>query len=289
MQFEEHPICFDCRGKSLIGIANLPEKAQSRGVLIVVGGPQYRVGSHRQFTLLARSLAENGIPSMRFDYRGMGDSDGELRDFEDVNDDLRMAMDTFMSAVPGMKDIVIWGLCDAASAALFYAHQDQRVSGLVLANPWVRTAGGMAKATLKHYYIDRLLQRDLWRKIFSGKFNYAAAVSSFFKLIGNVFSSGKQADTTAAIATPNKDTRPLPDRMYDGFNRFSGNVLLIISGVDLTAREFTDMVNASRPWRRLLATPRVSMQKLSEADHTFSRRVWRDQVSTWTGDWIRSW
>ena len=25
------------------------------------------------------------------------------------------------------------------------------------------------------------------------------------------------------------------------------------------------------------------------ADHTFSRREWRDQVANWTTDWVRSW
>jgi alpha/beta superfamily hydrolase len=49
-------------------------------VLVIVGGPQYRAGSHRQFTLLARSLAEQGFAVLRFDYRGMGDSTGAMRD-----------------------------------------------------------------------------------------------------------------------------------------------------------------------------------------------------------------
>jgi len=51
--------------------------AADTGVLIVVGGPQYRVGSHRQFVMLARFLADHGVPCMRFDYRGMGDVSGE--------------------------------------------------------------------------------------------------------------------------------------------------------------------------------------------------------------------
>src|SRR5690606_34644237 len=106
------------------------------GVLIIVGGPQYRVGSHRQFVLLARYLAERGIPVMRFDYRGMGDSDGDMRTFEHVGKDLGSDIDYFFSECSFLKDIVIWGLCDAASAALFYAHQDRRISGLVLLNPW---------------------------------------------------------------------------------------------------------------------------------------------------------
>lgn len=54
------------------------------GLLMVVGGPQYRVGSHRQFVLLARDLAAAGIPVFPFDYRGMGDSTGQARDFEGI-------------------------------------------------------------------------------------------------------------------------------------------------------------------------------------------------------------
>src|SRR5690349_24048098 len=57
---------------------------RSRGVLLVVGGPQYRVGSHRQFALLCRRLAGRGVPALRFDYRGMGDADGAARTFESV-------------------------------------------------------------------------------------------------------------------------------------------------------------------------------------------------------------
>ena len=76
MSVEEVPFIFDCQGESLIGILHQPVNAASIGILIVVGGPQYRVGSHRQFLLLARSLSANDIPVLRFDYRAMGDSGG---------------------------------------------------------------------------------------------------------------------------------------------------------------------------------------------------------------------
>ena len=112
MKFEERALRFSCEESMLYGILSLPEHVQCRGVLIVVGGPQYRAGSHRQFTLLARGLAAQGIPAMRFDYRGMGDSEGSARDFEDVGHDLRVAIDQFLVAVPGMTEVAIWGLCD---------------------------------------------------------------------------------------------------------------------------------------------------------------------------------
>ena len=285
MSYSERALAFECGGESLYGIASVPAQPAQRGVLIVVGGPQYRAGSHRQFTLLARRLAEQGIAAMRFDYRGMGDSHGAARTFEDVQHDLRAAVDHFMSAVPQVREVVIWGLCDAASAALFYAADDARVSGLVLLNPWVRTADGFAKATIKHYYRDRLFSPGLWKKVFSGQFDYAAATGSFVRLVRAA--SGSGGKPKEAAATPGD--APLPERMLAGWGRFKGKVLLILSGNDLTAKEFTDVVNASGPWQRQLEAARVTQRALAPADHTFSRREWRDQVSNWTTEWVRSW
>jgi hypothetical protein len=73
--------------------------------------------------------------------------------------------------------VVLWGLCDGASAAAMYAPGDARVAGLALLNPWVRTEGGAAKATLKHYYRSRLLDPGLWKKIASGRFDAAQAAA----------------------------------------------------------------------------------------------------------------
>ena len=57
---------------------------------------------------------------MRFDFRGMGDSTGELRDFEEVNEDIGAAINAFQAHCPQLERIVLWGLCDAASASLLY-------------------------------------------------------------------------------------------------------------------------------------------------------------------------
>lgn len=293
MTFEERAITFTCHDEPLYGIVSVPAQATGRAVLIVVGGPQYRAGSHRQFTLLARSLAAQGIASLRFDYRGMGDSGGQARHFDNVDADLRAGVDHLLAAVPGITDVVIWGLCDAASAALFYAGQDPRVTGLVLANPWVRTMGGYAKATLRHYYRRRLMDPAFWKKVFSGSFNMATAGKSFSRLVGTAISGGTAEANTGAAApsatTPTPASAPLPERMLAGLGRFNGKVLLIISTPDLTAQEFMDMVKGSRKWQKLLGAARVSRHELADADHTFSRRVWRDQVAGLTADWVRSW
>jgi len=268
---------FTCEGDALYGIASVPTAPVARGVVIVVGGPQYRAGSHRQFTLLARALAAQGIATLRFDVRGMGDSEGTARPFEDIGADLHAAIDAFMAQVPAVREVVLWGLCDGASAASLYAHSDARVTGLALLNPWVRTEAGAATATIKHYYRARLFEKAFWQKLASGKFDAGAAVRSAFGL------------AKSALATAPADQATLPDQVYRGLHAFSGKLLVMLSGADLTAQEFADASTATDAWRKLMAQPRVTRHVLDGADHTCSRRDWHDQVAAWTADWLRAW
>ena len=285
MAYSEQALVFDCGGESLVGVLSGPASTARRGVLIIVGGPQYRVGSHRQFTLLARHLAERGIPALRFDYRGMGDSDGEMRTFERVGADIRCAIDRFFACAPGLKDVVLWGLCDAASAAMFYAHQDARVSGLVLLNPWVRTAQGVARAHLRHYYVQRLFQTGLWQKVARGEFRFREAAAAFGKFALDAMRRGPSLGT---VEESSASEAPLPDRMEAALRRYQGRLLLILSGNDLVAQEFNDLANRSRNWRSLLGDRRVTRHDLPDASHTFARRDWRNQVERWTATWVKN-
>jgi exosortase A-associated hydrolase 1 len=280
---DERALTFDCEGESLFGILSGAGLPAARGVLIVVGGPQYRVGSHRQFTLLARHLAERGVPTLRFDYRGMGDSGGEVRTFERVSADIRCAIDRFFATAPGLKEVVIWGLCDAASAALMYAHQDARVSGLVLLNPWVRTPQGLARVHLRHYYLSRLFQPGLWQKVARGELNFREAAAGLGRALADAVGRHRSGEIESPAAKV-----PFPERMEDGLRKFRGKVLLILSGNDLTAQEFKDLVAGSGRWQQLLEGDRVTRYDLPEANHTFARRDWRDQVERWTEAWVKT-
>ncbi len=196
MKYSEQAIVFPCAGEQLLGIVAQPEQAESTGVLIIVGGPQYRGGSHRQFLLLSRALATAGYPAMRFDYRGMGDSTGELRNFEAVESDIAAAVDAFMAASPELERIVLWGLCDAASASLLYlhAHKDERLGGLVLLNPWVRSEATLARAHIKHYYVQRLLQPEFWRKLLSGNLGIGRAIGGLLGSLKNARQTNSPAN-----------------------------------------------------------------------------------------------
>lgn len=278
-QFSEQAFTFSCDGAQLVGITHLPEHSSGVGVLVITGGPQYRVGSHRQFVLLGRRLASEGIPAMRFDYRGMGDSGGNPVDFENCEPDIRSAIDAFFKKAPGLQQVVLWGLCDAASVAMMYAAGDARVRGLVVLNPWVRTEAGKAQTLLKHYYVRRLLSTEFWRDLVGGKLAVGKALRS---LTRNV----RQA-SSAPTESNSESMKPYIERMREGFEAFDGKTLLIMSGDDLTAAEFRGLVKSSKPWRRLLARERCVSREIQDANHTFSSAEWRSQVESWTCDWIR--
>lgn len=279
---EEIAFGFNCESRRLPGILH-PTGGASRGVLVIVGGPQYRAGSNRQFVLLARDMAARGIPVMRFDYRGMGDADGEARDFAAVDSDIEAAIDAFFARQPDLREVVLWGLCDAASAALFYGWRDSRVTGMVLLNPWVRTEAGQARAYVRHYYSQRLLAGEFWGKLIRGRFDWRRSVKGVWGQLKRMRSRDSCSPSEDRL-----DALPLPERMAEGLARFKGKVLFILSGQDLTADEFRDTLTSSTRWKTLMQDPSIVREELPDADHTFSRRQWRDDVAKRTSRWVES-
>jgi exosortase A-associated hydrolase 1 len=273
---------FRCGPERLWGILSRPADGSSSlpvAVVILVGGPQYRVGSHRGFVSLARALARDGVPTLRFDYRGMGDSEGDRRDFEAVAPDLRAAVDTLLVACPQARGVVVWGLCDGASAALMFAADDARIHGIVALNPWARGETSLAAARTRGYYLQRLAERAFWTKLLRGGVRWRA---SFAALAANLAGAYRHRRALRSAA----DDGSFRSRMATGLARFRGRVLVVLSGNDLTAREFAQLA-AGPAWAGLLDDEKVERLELAEADHTFSRADWQRRVEEATVDWIR--
>jgi exosortase A-associated hydrolase 1 len=279
MNYRETAVTFTCAGDELLGIVAAPETPGKTGVVIVVGGPQYRVGSHRQFALLSRALAAAGYFCLRFDHRGMGDSAGDTHGFENINDEIAAAIDTLMAQSPEIKQVVLWGLCDAASAILMYCHatQDQRVAGLVLLNPWVRSESTLARTQIKHYYGERLISADFWLKLFKGQLEVGKALRG---LQNNV-----------KLAKSGEEVHPQGDSSFrhilpQSLRKFDGRILLILSGNDYTAKEFLDCATTDPSWSGILERSFLRRSDIATADHTFSSAVWRQQVEQQTLEWL---
>ena len=257
-----------------------PSAQAAPGVLIVVGGPQYRVGSHRQFVQMARDLAADGYTVLRFDYRGMGDSAAPFAGFEHVDADIRAALDALLREAPGLGKVVIFGLCDAAAAALMYCSDDPRVRGVILANPWVRTPAGEAQSFVRHYYGQRLLQRSFWRKLFRGELKGAASIVDFVRKLT------RAALPSAAGAA--RATTSFIERMLRSMRSFRGPVLVLVSENDLTAQEYRDLCSSSAQWSAAVSRANVVTVDCLGADHTFSTQAAHGQMMSEILRWLRS-
>ncbi len=291
--WQESVLSFECEGTALWGVLAAPHRSghehspvQAKGltaIVIIVGGPQYRVGSHRQFVLTARHLAEQGYPVLRFDYRGMGDSAGQTGHFERVSADVRAAIDALQRAHPQVQRVVLWGLCDGASAALLYCQQarDPRVAGLVVLNPWVRSAVTQAAAQVKHYYLQRLRSAAFWRKLLSGQ----VAVSALSELGASL---RVMAGARGVKQAPLREPKTFQERMAVAWRELNHPVLLVLSGNDQTAREFEEACNTQAVWAGALKRNTVTRYDATAADHTFSQTAQRCELDARTAAWLRA-
>ena len=292
MMCREAALVFPCGSESLVGVLAAPHAAAAAGatatgdtgVVVLVGGPQYRAGSHRQFVQLARSLAAAGYATLRFDLRGMGDSGGEQRSFEQVDDDIGAALDALQAQQPAIRRVALWGLCDGASAALLYCHRrrDARVAGLVLLNPWVRSAVSLARAHVKHYYLNRLRQPAFWRKLLGGGVASQAVVDLMQNLrLARSVGAATEAGRVAAQV-------PFQHRMAAGWQDFVGPMMLVLSGNDYTAKEFLEQVVKEQVWQGSLERSEFTRLDLQDADHTFSSTSSRIALQDATIAWLRA-
>jgi exosortase A-associated hydrolase 1 len=272
-EFKEQPITYTCQNEEVIGILHPSEDRQSdTGVLIIVGGPQYRIGSHRLFVKLSRFLADHNIHCFRFDLRGMGDASGSHPGFNNCEEDILSAINAFTEQVPELKKIALWGLCDGAIAASL-ALNHPFVEGACLINPWINTEQLEAKAYINHYYLHRLMDKTFWLKVFSLKVNVVKAI---FEVFEKVSLSRKKSDTEAG----------LDEILHGRIDSANRPILFVISENDITGQAFLNLLREST-WRKLLKRNNIYNQIIKNADHTFSTYELSDQLFQVTFQWIQ--
>jgi hypothetical protein len=108
-----------------------------------------------------------------------------------------------------------------------------------------------------------------------------SAVLIFWFLLRNIVRSAK-----AAAGARRRTARPEPvsfqDRMAAALGAFGGQVRVILSARDLTAKEFEEHVRMNPRWRGVFDRRNIERHEMPEADHTFSTVEWRSQVEALT-------
>lgn len=137
----EYPVRIPtAQGIALTGVHTGPSRNAPEGVAVVVlnVGANPHAGYGRGAALLCRRLAASGVWSLRFDFAGTGDSDGEEEvDLARLYDPARVAQTRAVLdwlCGRGHNGFVLVGICSGAFQAMLAGLADRRVEGLVLAN-----------------------------------------------------------------------------------------------------------------------------------------------------------
>jgi pimeloyl-ACP methyl ester carboxylesterase len=178
----ETPLRFGSNNR-LFGVLCMPVGHRTdQAVIILNTGRSPRQGVARFGAKFARQLAAAGIASLRFDFAGLGESDGppgaedQRSDvFEDDRiDDIRAALD--MMEKRGFRQFALQGLCSGSYHAFHGGLRDARVSALLLVNlPLFIWQKGDSIAASKQrtftfgHYGNKLANRAAWLKLLRGQ------------------------------------------------------------------------------------------------------------------------
>ncbi len=132
----EHAVIFpNARGENLVGVYHgaATDTDLPRAVIVMFHGwSGTRSGPHQMLTRAARVFAAQNFASLRFDFAGRGDSDGdtELATLATMQSDARAAI-AFARAQTDAP-LLILGLCSGCEIAVAVASESAAIEGAIL-------------------------------------------------------------------------------------------------------------------------------------------------------------
>src|SRR5687768_2707109 len=148
---QEVPLYLPLGEDHLFGVATYPTVPTNRVGVLVLGGRVSGAERNATYVRLARRLAARGYTTLRIDYRGVGDSSGEVM----VWDLERPFTADALAGVAwlrehGAREIVLVGHCGGGRAALAAAERVPELKGLALLAVPATTYTGMSRSALWH-------------------------------------------------------------------------------------------------------------------------------------------
>lgn len=150
------------RPMPLIGVICEPDKIDNKrpAVLIFNSGVMHHIGSCRLSVKLARSFADVGVLSVRFDFSGIGDSGARrgVKSFNETGPIEAAEIMNYLQEKRGIKTFILYGLCSGADAAFDTALADNRVVAYSQIDAYCyKTA-----LFYFHYYKSKVFQLERW-------------------------------------------------------------------------------------------------------------------------------
>ncbi|SLJ87536.1 hydrolase 1, exosortase A system-associated [Novosphingobium mathurense] len=218
---------FECEGARLA--ATLDDAPGTVALLLVSGGNEVRAGAWNGQAKFAARIAGRGYPVMRFDRRGVGDSEGVNGEFRSSAPDIAAALAALRRECPQVIKIVAFGNCDAASALMLT--RGAGIDAMVLSNPWTidNDARDEPAEVVRDHYRRRLTDPAAIRRLLTGKV-------SIGKLLRSLLSAARPA--SAGLSG-------LAAEMAEGIATYRGCIRFLVAARDRTGQAFLAKWNKS--------------------------------------------
>lgn len=179
------------RGETLYGVLEEPSGALAPFAAVLPSpGAKPRIGPHRLYRKLLAPFLEHGVPVLRLDLAGLGDSEGTWPEpvlaqmYRRIElgrcaDDVCSAFD-WLEVNYGIRRFVVGGLCGAAITGLHVAARDPRLAALYAVGlpPTVHGAPmdpAQLRSALRQHravYLRKIRDPRSWLRLFSLKSDF---------------------------------------------------------------------------------------------------------------------
>lgn len=269
-------------GCGLSGIVSEGAPGARTGVLLLNAGITYRVGPGRLYVKVARALADAGVPALRFDFSGIGESETSASAAsytERTLDEARAAMEVLEQK--GVDRFVLFGICSGADNGLRIALAEPRVVGAALVEPF--TFGSRA------YSIDQCVQqlqtRAFWARMLRGNVDVLSTMR-------NVVRTRRRDPEPVDAAEPDDMTpfwkMPPPDRIVADFHSLTDRgVRLLLVYSRLSPAEYNYRAILRREIAALGPASPVEVEVYTGTEHTMTPLAHQarfvERVVEWAG------
>jgi dienelactone hydrolase len=275
-RIRETPMVLEQPFGRMFGILSEPLDAPSAGLALVLvnAGAVRRIGPNRMWVEAARRWAARGVPVLRLDIEGLGDSDGDGTRYVETPQlyapslarQVVMAIDELERREVATR-FVVSGLCAGASWSFHAALEDPRVSAAVMINLWAFFWDEALPAERDAQLIRRLVRPRYWLRVLRGDVGVRRALRSIGWLVRTPFELRRRL----ALRRARGDQLDLAlDRIRDEGKR----VTLILS----RGESLYDQLKADGHLERLDRWPNFRIEQIDGRDHTFRALFLQAQV-----------
>jgi hypothetical protein len=298
-------------GKNLFGILHLPEEIKrDEAIILLSPGIKSRVAPHRLYVKMAAAFVNQGYAIFRFDYCGLGDSEGEIEQQYTADlyasievgryiDDTICAMD-FLNNEYKIKKFILSGLCGGAITGLLTSVKDKRVTALLgLALPIVLSGSSIAYDSFlttnelkqkRSFYINKLFTSKAWRswiRFFTFQSDYRLIFRSLFLTNGiEKFENSREKKETYEIK-PQSIINPHFVPAFKKALQLEYNLLLIFAEADRHYWQFAENI-IENGIINVREEKNIELHVIKEANHIFSLKNWQNELIEISGNWLNN-